>query len=606
MLPQAEYDTATVNATADKLGRGDCMEIKQVAGVLSDAGLGAPALNVLVPNESNYRALLMQPHGAIEASAAGVHNRDRNLAHLQFGKFLDDANETQADLVITPEYSMPWKTLVAAIKEGTVPAKGKLWALGCESIKLSELEPLKQELAPFATLLYETLVPDPGRFTDPLAYVFLAAPLDGNATEKTVVLVQFKTYPMGDHDHFEINRLQWGTCVYQFGGLEQSVRLVSLICSDAFTFTDADAAAIYDRALVIHIQLTPEPRQELYRQYRVNLFKFQGDATEIICLNWAKGVCVWCGEQAKPRHNIAGSAWYLRPDQFDKRDATLCENHRRGLYYTWLKGHRAHALFFNFDAATYLLTASKVAHIHVPGPISPRRGPQLTKTCIWNAAATAWVEQVSADDGFSAIVGESGNAKDEIQQISDGNPIEAERVLALCAGKIEKGEDWHCVRLLDSCVINQSEVIHRITFCQDTHEDACNFRVARLKRCGQLWNILKTHHQLPLALADLKDGFHLAWSCSSPHQNAISAIGRRATLIYMGEEASAARIEETRKKAAEYLHRSSSNSHDSLLARQRLAVWFRKDDRIALCDSHCYVKIDQTGDTSEFDVGRDT
>jgi hypothetical protein len=121
------------------------MEIKQVAGVLSGAGLCAPVLNVLVPNESNYKALLMQPHGVIEASAAGVHNRDRNLAHLQFGKFLDDARETQADLAVTPEYSMPWKTLVAAIKQGIVPAKGSFWALGCESITLCEIEALKQQ-----------------------------------------------------------------------------------------------------------------------------------------------------------------------------------------------------------------------------------------------------------------------------------------------------------------------------------------------------------------------------------------------------------------------------------------------------------------------------
>lgn len=584
------------------------MDIRSVIELLAPVGLGSPTLNALVPNESNYTALLMQPRGQIEASAAGVRNRGRDLAHRQFTKFLDDARETQADLVIAPEYSMPWDTLVQAIKAGAVPAPGKLWALGCESIKYSELEALKQDLTPFATVLCEPLQPDPGRFTDPLAYVFLASPVDGDGAARTVVLVQFKTYPMGDNDHFEVNHLQRGTRIYQFGGIGQSLKLVSLICSDVFAFQDADAQAIYDRALIVHIQLNPAPRQAQYRQYRDRLLRFHGDATELICLNWAREVHEWCGEQVKPWHNIAGSAWYLRPDKYDDRDATLSANHRRGLYYTWLKPLRVHALFFNFEPATYLLEATKVAHIGVPAAISRRRGPQLTKTCAWDDATGAWVEQVAAEDSFSAVVSESGHAKDEIKRIADGNPFEAERVLALCAGKIEieDGDDWYGVRRLDSCVIDASEVIRRLTFCQDTDKDACEFRVRRLKRSGHLWDILKTDDQLPPALADLKDGFRLEWSLAFPHQNAISAKSQRATVIYMGEDSSAAQIEATAKTVAEYLNRSFPDSNKSLFAKQRLAVWFRENEKIALYHPHRYVKIDQTGDTSEFDIGRET
>jgi len=596
---------ASVNAT-DKPGGGDCMEIKQVAEVLVPDGLYAPVLNALVPDESNYTVLLMQPHGQIEASAAGVRNRDRELARRQFGSFLHDAQKTQADLVVTPEYSMPWETLVAAIKEGTVPAQGKLWVLGCESITYGELEALKQDLAPFATVLCETLQPDPKRFTDPLAYVFVAPPIEGNGAAKIVVLVQFKTCPMGDNNHFEINGLQLGSRIYQFGGIGQSLKLVSLICSDAFTFLDAHASAIYDRALVVHIQLNPKPRQEQFRQYRDRLLRYNGDETELICLNWARNVDEWCGVQAKPWHNIAASAWYLRPDKFDQRDATLCANHQRGLYYTWLQPLHAHALFFNYEPATFLLAATKVAHIGVVASLSRRRGPQLTKACVWNEATTAWVVRVTAEDGFCDIVGESGHAKDELKQIADRSPIEVERVLALSAGKIEHGDDWHDVRRLDSFVIDASEVIRRITFCQDTDTHACEFRVARLKRCGRLWDILTTDDRLPPALADIKDGFRLEWSLASPHQNAISAKGQRATVIYMGEESSAAQIEETAKTVAENLRRAFPDPDENLLARQRLAVWFRENEEIALCDPHRYVKIDQTGNTSEFDIGRET
>lgn len=410
----------------------------------------------------------------------------------------------------------------------------------------------------------------------------------------------------GDADHFETNGLQLGSLVYQFGG-EQNLRLVSLICSDVFAFDEGNhAQAVYHQSLVIHVQLNPDPRHSQYRRYRDRLFGYAGDVTEVLCLNWAKDVEEWSQAGQKDWKNIAGSAWYLRPDRFDLRDSTLCANHRLGLYYTWLEKARAHALFFNYQPAVYQVTASKVAHIGVLGPKSYRRGPQLTMTRVWDNAATSWVEKAAVEDGFSDIVNESAHAKDELKRIADGNPLEAERVLALCAGKIGHRDDWHDVRQLDSCVIDASEVIHRITFCQDTDPVACDFRVARLKRCGHLWDILKTEGRLPPALADLKDSFRLEWSPASPHQNAISDKGQRATVIYMGEESSAAKIEETARKVAEYLHRGFTDPKESLSARQRLAIWFRENQEITLYEPHRYVKIDQTGDTSEFDIGRET
>lgn len=69
-------------------GAGDSMKIQPVAEMLAPEGLETPELNALVPNEDNYTVLLMQPHGDIAASEAGVQNRDRDLARRQFGRFL--------------------------------------------------------------------------------------------------------------------------------------------------------------------------------------------------------------------------------------------------------------------------------------------------------------------------------------------------------------------------------------------------------------------------------------------------------------------------------------------------------------------------------------
>ena len=492
---------------------------------------------------------------------------------------------------------MPWETLVEVVKAGRTPGEGVLWALGCESITYEELVAVAQDLARHATVLYEPLQPDPRRFLDPLVYVFEATRTDGNGPPTVVLLVQFKTCPMGDNDHFEINGLQRGTRIYQFGGATQ-LRLVSLICSDALEFLDAQAEAVYDRTLVLHVQLNPKPRQEQYREYRRRLLRFGGDATEIICLNWAKDVCERSDAQARCWHNISASAWYLRPDKFDDRDDPLSVNHRRGFYYTWLFSVRSHVLFFNYEPATYLLTATKVAHIGVSASLSRRRGPQLTTRRIWDEGTSTWIDHM-------AVVAECGDAQHEITRLADRNPFDAERVLALCAGKIGDSERWYTLRHLDSCGIEASEVIRRMTVCQDTDHDACEFRIARLRRCRWLWGILRAEASLPPALADLRTGFRLEWTLTSPHQNVISDQGRRATVIYMGEDANDVQIEAVSKRVAEYLHRASAEPNRSIEARQRLHVWYRDTvGAIELFDPRRYLKYDDPRSASEFDIAR--
>jgi uncharacterized protein (DUF934 family) len=74
----------------------------------------------------------------------------------------------------------------------------------------------------------------------------------------------------------------------------------------------------------------------------------------------------------------------------------------------------------------------------------------------------------------------------------------------------------------------------------------------------------------------------------------------------MGEESSARRIEETARTLAEFLHRGFSDPKESRSAQQRLAVWFRANEEIVQLEPGRYTKFDQAGDTSEFDIGRET
>lgn len=577
------------------------MEITSVSTVLDEVGLEIPSLNVLLPNVDNYKALLFQPHGDIEASSLGVRNRDRDLAFKQYGKFIEYASQVGADLVVTPEYSMPWDTLIGALKTDVLPAQGKLWAFGCESIKYSELEDLKEELSESVSVVFEPLENDVDRFVSPLAYVFNAS---SAGIQQIVMLVQFKTHPMGDPDHFEINSMLRGESVYQFGGPDQ-IKLTTLICADAFAFEDVHAQAIYDRGLILHIQLNPRPRHERFIGTRQRILGFSGDTTEVICLNWASAVCSVCDGAESQWNNISASAWYLKSKEFDDRDPSLCQNHHRGLYYTWHQSFRAHTLFLNFDPATFLFKATKVVHIGVSGAMSRRRGPQLTQRCVWDDAEEEWGEQVAAEAGFSSISHESGDAEEAFNLNVTNNPLAAERILALCAGEVSGGENWYNLCSLDSCILDASEVIRRVTFCQDTDASAQVFRTVRLKRLRRLWAILHSADNLPQSLKDISGNVSLEWSPNFPHQNVVTEEGKRATVIYMGEDAATAQIEKVKMNVAECLRRSFSDDDNRQSALQRLAVWYRdEDDEIVLFEPYRYVQIDETPEASEFDIGR--
>lgn len=580
------------------------MQIYSINQLLTEFGFSAPELHVLNPNHENYTALLFQPQGDIEADDNGVRNVDRLLAHNQHLAFLADAATENVDLAITPEYSTPWTSLEESIRDGVEPAEGALWVIGCESITLEQLTEFGTRVSDVATVIHEHLNPENGRFLDPVLYLFKTPAVDGGAEGRLLIVGQFKTSPMGDEDHFEINRLQTGTRVYYLGNGTNRLRLATIICSDAFALLDEQAQQIYDRTLVIHIQLNKKPRQAQYRQYRSRLMQFGGDQTEVLCLNWAKDVYEQSpGSQRSCWQNISGTAWYLRPDKFDRRDATLTANHKKGLYYTWLDDQRCHALFFTYEPAVFKLTASKVAHLGVQASISRRRGPQLDETRSWDSINSRWVTADSVDDGFSSIAGEGGDAEGDLTALAEANPFAAERTLALAAGKIQSYE-WHKLGNLDSCTIKSSEVVMRVTACQDTDPEAAQFRIGRLRTAQRVATALS--NDLPPALADLENGFRFDWQPESPHTNIVSSNQKRATAIYLDDQHTIQSVEETAARAADHLGQWANTADAIVEGRQRLAVWYRNaQGQDVRYEPHRYTEYDQSRTDSPVDFTRE-
>lgn len=579
------------------------MRIYPITTLLAAAGFSAPPLRVLTPNHENYSALLLQPEGDIEADANGVRNADHTLAHNQHAAFLKQATNEQVELAITPEYSTPWSTIEESLRNGTIPTQGSLWVIGCESITLEELTAFKGLVSGTATVLYEHLAAQPGRFLDPVVYLFHAQPCQGDSTPQLLLVVQFKTSPMADENHFENNRLQRGTRIYCFGDDARQLRLATLICSDALVFMDQHATDIYNRALIIHIQLNPKPRHPHFRDYRSKLMRIGGDQTEVICLNWAKDVHLKCGDNRTCWHNISGTAWYLRPNKFDTRDVTLTTNHKSGLYYTWLTDLHCHALFFNYSPAVFLVIASKVAHIGVPAVLSRRSGPLLSAVRRWDSATHQWADDGTSDDGFSSIVHESGDARNTLMALAESNPFAAERALALAAGKVSKYE-WYLLNEIDSCTITLSEVVNRVTACQDSDLDASEFRTRRLQTARRVADLLKTAARP--ALDDLKNGFNFDWTPVSPHTNIVSANNKRATAIYLGIGHSNEAVQSIAAKAADNIGQWEKAPDAIVDGKQRLCVWYSDaDGQDVLFDPDRYVGYDQTHTESPFDIGRE-
>lgn len=575
------------------------MDIVQSRDVLEGHGLADPELNVLVPSQDNYTSILFQPKGNLEVGESGVRHVDRVLANNQFSQFLQKASNEDVELAVAPEYSMPWETLEKQLADGVHPSQGCLWILGCEGIKLAALSELSARLSPSIRVLHEDLVDDPKRFVNAVAYVFWTC-VAGGDQEQLVMLLQFKVCPLGDPNHFELNGMIKGSKLYTFGGNDR-LRIATLVCSDAFAFSDSHASAIYDRTLLVHIQLNPKPRQDQFKLYRAKLLSFGGGQTELICLNWAQGVKMRSQNGEDDWENIGGSCWYLCPDKFDKRDGTLAGNHKLGMYYTWIDSLRCHALFMNYREALFCIRASKVAHIGVPASLSRRRGPQLVDSLTWNAEDPSWQSQDSIETGLEASTHECGDAKTCICELAETNPLDAERVLALSAGKIESGPNWHALNKLDSCCVDASEVVRRMTVCQDP--DGQQFRSQRFRMLGRLYAILTG--TLPASIADLAVGFGIEWSSASPHQNVTSHNGKRATSIYVSDSRSAEEASNIEQMTSDYLGQTFTDPDQIVEARQRLHVWYRNaEGNDVTVNPQPYVEFDEPRTDSPFDIGR--
>lgn len=441
-----------------------CATFVRIEQALAEHGLKTPQLNVLTADLRHYETVVIQPTGAIEANADGVRHVDRTGAIKRYSRFLRLAAERGADLVVTPEYSCPWEVLADCIANRQLPSEGKLWVLSMESIQPTQLADFTATRPDVFWIHEQPDVRHGKKFLDPVAYVTLTS--DGDNNRRVVVVLQFKAHPMGGHP-FEQNHLILGRLTYVWHNPDDTIRLVTLICSESLAFDAAAWTACSCHLhpfIFLHPQLTSVPRHPHALAYRNHLFS-QNDSThvEVLALNWARGFRI----NDEPESRYGGSAIFTKAPEFELSDDRLEANHHKGLFYTRWHTQRTQLCLLSYDPHLFVFRMHKVRQMGHASEAC-RAGPQMLELYSWDNRTEAYTVTPLANDGFKVLCDGYEEPDCDFFTAIPATALDRERLLVLSAGQLDRSRNWHEVKALPSFIAAVDERSQRLTF---THED---------------------------------------------------------------------------------------------------------------------------------------
>jgi hypothetical protein len=590
------------------------MQVTPVEDVLDDLEL--LPLRALAPDRDLYHAMLLQPQGLIEATDKRVGHADSDMGAAMCRAFLDTAVDKHADLVVTPEYCLPWSVVADIVNGNIKPDQGAIWVLGCESITPDDLMSLATEVNGGAGFFYHEPIDvaqkAKKRYIDPLLYVFWCR---DNAGKKILsFVVQFKTAPCKDRLDVEQRSLYLGTTVYSFNRGINQIGLLSIICSDAFAFTDL-VDEYYKNCLLIHIQLNPKPAHIDYAAYRTRLHSVgSGSDVELLCLNWARGVIELTAEGKRiDWNNVAGSAWYVPPSKFSGDDTLVDDAHRAGLYYS-LVSQRWHTFYLNYEPQVLLLQKQKLMVHAEPQVLLASSCLSVTDRWSWDAGTKTWKAQREADDGFRSLVNGYPALSADLPAEAAASPLAVERALELLAGPQGKPSTWYYLQELSSMKVEVEESIRRVTVHQesDPTRGGVIFRRNRLQRAQDAMTLPGKGVLWPIPVRDLEGGFQFQWRRADPHRNVVcTETGDVASLVFLADQSDDASVEAVHKKVRQALVQQAldqtSTSGADLMeavarATDRLCVVFRRDHVIRVWNPEGTSRFDRPPEQSAVDI----
>jgi hypothetical protein len=513
------------------------VRVVQVSQVLKDLANPQvlPDLTALRPDQSLYKLIAYQPTGTLEITDKAIRRLHAERTDREVRNFLDKAIQSDAAIVIAPEYSVPWDTLISVLREGKRPEVGALWVLGCESLALSEVGEIGRRLEGVASVISEDIdLAKKGtyEYLNPVAYVFQSRDTTGES-HGIQVLLQFKTFPSGDKDNVEARGMFPGSIVYMFHS-PQHIKLLTLICSDAFSFSEELIKEHGDDLLLLHIQLNNKPYDKEYKRYRGDLFKY-GHQAEVFSLNWASGTgYVEPGKEEKPLVEFNCSAWYRRVDERSLTEERIRHNDLRGLYFTYDRDLRIAAMHLTNQSCVVIIQTTKVFHRGLYGALSYLNGPDVEEISIWSDITGSWDLIDRIDDGFAAKLAKLDCETNDLDRAHEAAPIDVDRIAALSTGRIDR-EDWYRPLQLESLALGGDDIVQRMTL--DLDKRSLCFKEDRLKAVQIISQLRREEFPWPSEVGFLKSGYEIAWREGQPQRNVavVSPDGKRtyATLVYV-------------------------------------------------------------------------
>lgn len=243
-------------------------------------------------SESIYDIMKFQPKGVLSySSERGIHSNEPSYIE-KVTDFINNVQERQPSLVVTPEGSIPFEVLKQIIEnKSRWPDLYKLWGFCMEGIDKKDFKILVESYNIDDSL--KVVIEDSITYrahVNSLWYIFR---ID---EERLCIVIQLKNAPSSDRGiKYEARDLTTGNTIYVFdlnNGQPTKNTLISLICSDAIQLEPTKIITELEQSypMIINHQCNRKPFDDRFKDFRNTILTSRSIKNQrYIVANWAKG-----------------------------------------------------------------------------------------------------------------------------------------------------------------------------------------------------------------------------------------------------------------------------------------------------------------------------
>ncbi|KQL33006.1 hypothetical protein [Psychrobacillus sp. FJAT-21963] len=446
------------------------------------------SLNITNGSSSTVNVLQWQCIGELESNPHnGVQLTNEEFLSKAMG-FLEIVKEKNPDLVLTPEYSFPYKGIERLIMDKTLwPKNGSLFCLGTQG---ENIDIFKDYLSTWdknqnTIVLWDAItdLQEEKNFVSPLLYFFVSK-------ETLYILPQIKTGNMYDKWRtFEASYLCLGKKIFVFDDQNSTNKFLSIICADVLHIKAENILEnVSGNLTIFHPQLNGNPRNGLFTSFRKEILESRQHNNRIITLNWA------CDTKIKDTQIIFNKPWSAF---YKKHNKNIQGDHRK----LRLKNIKL-GIFFAYDGINeywysdrkenikcYVINKSDTGQAR--GPASHGYEPVTTGSYEYISSWEDYRGPFINDELLNAIKDLDDIYLFPIQDLLN-SPDKSDFFFGSCLGHFEEGE----------IKTNEDELVSRMIVGSDEESD--DQRHKKLHLFLLLINNLKNGN-IPNALLYLKD-----------------------------------------------------------------------------------------------------